>query len=75
MPTWADYVAVAVDEIISAGSGALPVQRRLERLLKDVAALAPPERRAALERRLGHLGAPAPAGSSTELGPGLNRAR
>ena len=51
-PTWEEYVGLALDEIISIGTGSLQVRRRLERLLEDVADQAPPERRAAVERRL-----------------------
>jgi uncharacterized membrane protein len=52
MPTWEEYVGLAVDEIASTRSTSLLVRRRLERLLVDLTALAPPQRRAALERRL-----------------------
>jgi uncharacterized membrane protein len=51
-PTWEEYVGLALDEIISIGTGSLQMRRRIERLLEDVADQAPPERRAAVERRL-----------------------
>jgi hypothetical protein len=51
-PTWEEYVGLALDEVISIGTGSLPVRRRLKRLLEDVADQAPPERRPAVERRL-----------------------
>ena len=50
LPTWDDYVAVALDEIV-AEQPQLFVAARLERLLDAVAAKAPPERQSALERR------------------------
>lgn len=52
LPTWEEYVGLALDEIISIGLASLQVRRRLERLLEDVAALSPLQRRPALERRL-----------------------
>jgi uncharacterized membrane protein len=61
LPTWEEYVGLAVDEIIGMGSGSIQVQRRLERLLEDVAALTPPQRRAAVERRLAQVRASVPS--------------
>ena len=52
LPTWEEYVGLALDEIISIGLASLQVRRRLERLLEDVAALSPLQRRPAVERRL-----------------------
>jgi uncharacterized membrane protein len=52
LPTWEEYVALAVDEVISMGSDSIQVRTRLERLLEDLVALAPPDRRPALEQRL-----------------------
>jgi uncharacterized membrane protein len=52
LPSWEEYVGLALDEIISSGLTSLQVGRRLARLLEDVAALAPPQRRAAVMRRL-----------------------
>jgi uncharacterized membrane protein len=67
LPTWEEYVGLAVDEIISMGSGSLQVQRRLERLLEDLAALAPPQRRAAVECRLALVRASVPGAEPAEL--------
>ena len=47
LPDWDDYVALAVDEIVEAGAGQVRIRRRLERLLRDLLALAPESRRAA----------------------------
>jgi uncharacterized membrane protein len=66
LPTWEEYVGLAVDEIISMGSGSLQVRRRLERLLEDLAALAPPQRRAAVERRLALVRASVPGAGPAE---------
>jgi uncharacterized membrane protein len=52
LPTWEEYVGLALDEIVSTSSTSLQVRRRLERLLVDLIAFAPPQRRAAVERRL-----------------------
>ena len=52
LPTWEEYVGLALDEIISIGLASLQVRRRLERLLEDVAALSRLQRRPAVERRL-----------------------
>lgn len=67
LPTWEEYVGLAVDEIISMDSGSIQVQGRLERLLEDLAALAPPQRRAAVERRLALVRASVPGTGPAEL--------
>jgi uncharacterized membrane protein len=67
LPTWEEYLGLAVDEIISMGSGSIQVQRRLERLLEDVAALTPPQRRSAVERRLAQVRASVPSAGPVEL--------
>ena len=59
LPTWDDYLAVALDEIIAL-PGLLPtVTRRLTRLLDDIAALAPPGRRPGLDKRRTQIALPA----------------
>jgi uncharacterized membrane protein len=59
LPTWDQYLAVALDEIIAL-PGLLPtISRRLTRLLDDVAAIAPPNRRPELENRRAHVALPA----------------
>jgi uncharacterized membrane protein len=80
LPDWDDYVALSVDEIIEAGADHVRIRRRLERLLKDLIALAPESRRASLQLRLedvasswpssggGAKGAVPPRRSETEPG-------
>jgi uncharacterized membrane protein len=55
LPDWKTYVALACDELIPASAGQVSVHRRLERLLRDLAAIAPEGRRAPLEERLDGL--------------------
>ena len=49
---WEDYVSVALDEIVSVGSTSIHVHRRLTRLLEELVAVAPPQHREPVERRL-----------------------
>jgi uncharacterized membrane protein len=59
LPTWDQYLAVALDEIIAL-PGLLPsVSHRLTRLLDDLAAIAPPSRRPELEKRRAQIAPPA----------------
>jgi len=55
LPDWDDYVALAVDELAEEGAGHTQVRRRLERLLRDMIALAPASRRPPLQARLDDL--------------------
>ncbi len=55
LPDWEDYVALSFDEIIEMGADRVQVRRRLERLLRDLLALAPASRRAPLQLRLDGL--------------------
>jgi hypothetical protein len=55
LPSWDDYVALAVDEITEAGAGHARIRQRLERLLRDLLALAPEGRREPLRLRLDRL--------------------
>jgi uncharacterized membrane protein len=55
LPDWDDYVALSFDEIIEMGAAHVQVRRRLERLLRDLIALAPETRRAPLQLRLDGL--------------------
>ena len=48
---WEGYVALAFDEVIEAGSDSPQIPRRLAAALDDLLNIAPPERRAPLERR------------------------
>jgi len=52
LPTWEDYVGVALDETIAIRDASLQVRRRIDRLLTELVAIAPPGRREALEARL-----------------------
>jgi uncharacterized membrane protein len=55
LPTWDEYVGLAVDELIRAGPPSIQVQDRLERLLEELLDLTPPARHGPLERRLEEL--------------------
>ena len=57
LPDWEDYVSLSFDELVEMGAGHAQVRRRLERLLRDLIALAPARRRAPLQLRLDGLGA------------------
>jgi uncharacterized membrane protein len=51
LPTWDDYVAVTLDEIIALPALSPNVSRRILRLLDELAVITPPSRRSALEAR------------------------
>ena len=51
LPTWDEYLAVAVDEIIALPTLSPNVSRRIWRLLDELALITPPSRRSALEAR------------------------
>jgi hypothetical protein len=55
LPDWNDYVALAVDEIVEAGASQTRVRQRVERLLRDLSAVAPASRRPPLQSRLDEL--------------------
>ena len=55
LPDWDDYVALAVDEIVEAGAGHARIRQRVERLLRDLLAVAPASRRDPLCSRLEDL--------------------
>jgi uncharacterized membrane protein len=55
LPRWDDYVALSFDELLDMGADHVQVRRRLERLLRDLLALAPETRRAPLQTRLDDL--------------------
>jgi uncharacterized membrane protein len=55
LPAWDEYMSVALDEIIGAGSRSGHVQRRLVGLLQDLAQLAPDLHREAVAQRLAAL--------------------
>ena len=52
LPTWEDYVTVALDETIAISDRSLQVRRRAERLLTELVASAPPGRRECLQSRI-----------------------
>jgi len=77
LPGWDDYVALAVDEIVEAGAGNVRIRRRVEGLLRDLVALAPEQRRAPLQTRLGELASqwqPADAGTAAAMSGELSGA-
>jgi len=51
LPTWEDYVAVALDEIIALPALSPNVPGRILRLLEELAVIVPPSTRSALEAR------------------------
>ena len=52
LPTWEEYVSVAVDEIIAGEPRSGQVRQRLVVLLEGLLAIAPPQHRPAVEQRL-----------------------
>jgi uncharacterized membrane protein len=52
LPTWEDFVGVALDETIAMSDRSLQVRRRVDRLLTELVAIAPPGRRECLQCRL-----------------------
>jgi uncharacterized membrane protein len=64
LPGWDDFVAVAVDEIVEAGAATMRIRRRVERLLRELIALAPESRRAPLQARLDELASTWPSAGS-----------
>jgi uncharacterized membrane protein len=50
--SWEDYVGAALDETIDASGSQAQVRRRVDRLLTDLVAIAPPGRRESLQTRL-----------------------
>jgi uncharacterized membrane protein len=72
LPTWDDYVGLAVDEIVEAGADHVRIRRRVERLLRDLIALAAEHRQAPLQARLDDLLSrrPAPDAGAGSLIPG-----
>jgi uncharacterized membrane protein len=52
LPTWEDYVCLAVDEIRHCGQGQVQIARRLKAMLDDLAQIIPADRRAVIEREL-----------------------
>jgi uncharacterized membrane protein len=69
LPDWDDYVALAVDEIVEAGAGHARIRQRVERLMRDLLAVAPASRRAPLQQRLDALTTGDAPSHSTPGGP------
>jgi uncharacterized membrane protein len=57
LPTWEDYLSVALDEIIDMGYSSIQVAHRLERLLEELIAIAPTQHREPVEHRLATVSA------------------
>jgi len=55
--TWEDYVSVALDEILDMAASSIHVRRHLKRLLDELVAIAPPQHREPIERRLAAVSA------------------
>lgn len=51
MPTWDDFVAVALDEVIATRTSSIHLRQRLQRLLDELTECAPPEAHATLRTR------------------------
>ena len=58
VPTWDDYLAIGIDELMPYVGSAPLARRRLVEMIDDLVAEAPPPRRAALEARQLELGLP-----------------
>ncbi len=58
LPTWEDYLAVSLDEIIALPSPSPNVSRRIHRLLDDLEAITSPSRHPALDARRRHIDKP-----------------
>ena len=52
MPTWEDFISVALDEIIATPTSSTHLRQRLQRLLEELTELAPPDAHAVLRTRL-----------------------
>jgi uncharacterized membrane protein len=52
VPSWEDFLMLALDEIRFYGASSIQVMRRMRALLQDLMGQVPPERRPALERYL-----------------------
>jgi uncharacterized membrane protein len=57
LPTWEDYVSVALDEIIAMDPSSVQVRNRLASLLEGLEAIAPARHRPAVQQRLATLAA------------------
>jgi hypothetical protein len=55
MPTWDDFIAVALDEIIATPTNSIHLRQRLRRVLEQLIEHARPEARGTLQDRLERL--------------------
>ncbi len=55
MPSWEDYVSLAVDEIRHFGMGSVQIMRRLRAMLEDLSEMVPMERKATVHHELNLL--------------------
>lgn len=69
MPTWNDFLASGVDDLIDYGADVALTRRRLTELLDDLAVGAPPASATAIERRRRRLPVPATQPTVPELDP------
>ena len=71
LPTWDDYLAVGLDEIIGASRQSPNVRVRLAHLLRDLLSIAPDDRRPPVRARLAQvLSGETPSVGAEELEPG-----
>ena len=72
LPTWNDYLAVALDEIIALPALSANVSRRILKLLDELQSITPPNRRSDLEARRragGQSGAPSLSPDEAQRNP------
>jgi uncharacterized membrane protein len=67
VPSWEDYLGLALDEIRHYGEGSLQISRRMRAVLHRVAEHVPEYRRGAVETKLVLVGAGAERGFHHEL--------
>jgi hypothetical protein len=71
LPTWDDYLAVGLDEIIGASRQSPNVRVRVARLLHDLLSIAPDDRQPPVRARLAQvLSGETPSVGAEELEPG-----
>lgn len=74
LPTWEEYLAVALDEIIALPAISPNVSRRILRLLDELAEITPPSRRSELTARRAKLHDPDSHGAAIRASPGAGEA-
>lgn len=74
LPTWEEYLAVALDEIIALPAISPNVSRRILRLLDELAEITPPSRRSELTARRAKLHDPGSHGAAVRASPGAGDA-